>query len=50
MGNNPLLDVLLCVGVGFVGMLAVAFPLFFLVIWAAEKWLTRKEKKTGRMK
>ena len=50
MGNNLLLDVLLCVGAGFFGMLAVAFPLFYLVIWAAEKYLTRKEKKSGRMK
>jgi hypothetical protein len=37
-------DVLLYVGAGFFGMLAVAYG----VIWAAEKWLTKRAEKAGK--
>jgi uncharacterized membrane protein len=48
--NNLLIDVLLCVGAGFFGMLAVVTPVIYLMVWAAEKYYTKQYKKAGWLK
>ena len=47
--NLILTDVLFYVGIGFVGMLAVGIPFIYLMVWAAEKYLTKQAKKEGRL-
>ena len=48
--NLILTDVLFYVGIGFVGMLAVGIPFIYLMVWGAEKWLTKQYKKAGWLK